>query len=109
MCFGYYRDDWIEQIKTHQHGIIPVDEVRRHKSWFEYLFNEASPSRSTFRCRLCAKYYDEFNLEKRYKTALAFEDGVLKSDKYENKKALLEHANTHGHKTIIQILQENNS
>lgn len=105
----YHREIWLEQIKTHQYGIIPVEEVKKHKSWFEYLFSEGNPSRSTFRCRLCSKYYDEFKLDRRYKTALAFEDGVLKSDKYENKKALIEHPNNQGHKIIIQILQEKNS
>lgn len=96
-------------MKIHQHGIMPIEEIVKHKNWFEYVFNEASPSRSTFRCRLCFNYYDKFGLENRYKSALANEEGTLKSDKYENKKAIREHATIPGHQTVIQVLQEKNA
>lgn len=35
--------------------------VENNKVWFEYLFNETHPTESTYRCRLCSEYYDEFN------------------------------------------------
>lgn len=86
--------------------MIPVDEVEKHKTWFEYLFNEKEPVKSTYRCRLCFKYYDEFGLQERYKSALADEKGTLKKYKADNKKSIAEHANIPGHKAVVQLLQE---
>lgn len=80
--------------------------MKENKVWFEYLFNEADPQHSTYRCRLCHKYYDRLNLPPRYKNALAFEKGTLKDAKTDNKKAIAEHANIPGHKSIVEILQK---
>lgn len=101
-----FRNEWIEQISAHQSKLIPVDEVEKHKIWFEYLFNEAEPEKSTYRCRLCFKYYDKFGLQKQHKNALADENGALRKYKYDNKKCIAEHANIPGHKAIVQTLQE---
>lgn len=91
---------------AHQKILIPVDEVKKHKVWFEYLFNAAEPATSTYRCRLCYKYYDEFGLEGRYKSALANVGGTLKKYKADNKKSIAEHGNSPGHTAVVQILQE---
>lgn len=101
-----FRSTWIDQISKYQKDIIPVDEVEKHKVWFEYLFNEKQPASSTFRCRLCTKYYDAFGLQQRYKSVLANEKGTLKKYKHDNKKAIAEHANNPGHTTVIQTLQD---
>lgn len=77
-----------------------------HKTWFEYLFNEAEPTKSTYRCRLCHKHYDAFGLQKRYKSPFSDEKGTLKKYKSDNKKAIAEHGKTPGHKAVIEILQE---
>lgn len=106
MHFFEYRNEWIERISTHQSKLIPVDEVEKHKVWFEYLFNEAEPVKSTYRCRLCYKYFDEFGVQKKYKSALADEKGTLKKYKADNKRSLADHGNIPGHKAVIQILQD---
>lgn len=80
--------------------------MEKHKVWFEYVFNKAEPAKSTFRCRLCSKHYDEFGLQKKYKSALADEKGTLKKYKADNKKAMAEHANIPGHQAVVQILQD---
>lgn len=80
--------------------------MKENKVWIEYLFNEAEPPKSTVRCRLCAKYYDKFNLPPRYKNAFANKDGTLKDTKGRNKEAIAEHAKTPGHNNIIQLLQK---
>lgn len=86
--------------------MIPVDEVVKHKVWFEYLFNEEEPVKSTYRCRLCFKYFDKFGLQKQYKNAFADEKGTLKKYKADNKKFIAAHGNIPGHQAIVQILQE---
>lgn len=101
-----FREIWIEQIEKHQSNLIPTNIIRDNKQWFEYLFNEIDPKKSTYRCRLCFEHYDKFSLEKRYKNSLAYKEGTLKSDKSENMKTIRDHANTPGHKTIIQILEQ---
>lgn len=92
-------------MERHQKRIIPIDVVKENKNWLEYLFNEADPQHSAIRCRLCHKYYDKFNLPKRYKNSLANEKGTLKESKSDNKKLILEHANIPGHKAVVQKLQ----
>lgn len=105
----YFRDAWIDQIKNHQKDLIPVDVVQDNKVWFEYLFNEQDPTKSTYRCRLCFKHYDEFHLQQKYKSPLASEEGTLKKTKSENRRAISEHSKNVGHKTVIQILEEKSS
>lgn len=101
-----FRNEWIQQISAHQAHLIPVDEVKKHNIWFEYLFNASKPVESTYRCRLCMKYYDKFGLEGRYRSALADEKGTLKKYKFDNKRSIAEHANIPGHKAVIQLLQD---
>lgn len=74
--------------------------------WFEYVFNKKDPVKSTFRCRLCNKYYDAFGFQQRYKSALAEENGTLKKYKHDNKKAIAEHPKIPGHIAVIQKLQD---
>lgn len=74
-------------------------------SWFEYIFNEESPERSTYRCRICHKYYDEFGLQSNHKTGLAETGGMLRSDKAQNKRNILDHPKKPGHLKIIETLE----
>lgn len=103
-----FRKKWIEQIKEHQDRLIPIDVVEKSKSWFEYIYNVESPERSTYRCRICHKYYDDFGLSNRYKSPLANTDGTLKSDKSENRRAIQDHPKKHGHLKVIEKLEERN-
>lgn len=43
----YFRDEWLEQIRTNQGNLLPIDEIEKIKAWFEYLFNEQNPAAST--------------------------------------------------------------
>lgn len=106
MCLNNFRNEWITQIATHQNGLIPVDEVEKHKMWFQYIFNKEEPVKSTYRCRLCHKYYDEFNLDKRWKSPFSAEVGTLKKYKKDNKDAISDHGKSVGHQNIIQMLQD---
>lgn len=106
---SFFKPEWINQIKSHQSDLIPTEEVEKNKIWFEYLFNSAEPKKSTFRCRICYKYYDNLKLEQRYKSGLAYETGTLRAQKSKNKIAIAEHAKNTGHLTIIQILEQKNA
>lgn len=101
----YYRNQWLDQIKSHQSQLIPIEEVEKNKHWFEYIHNKNHPEHSTYRCRLCNQNYDKLNLEPRYKNALAYPEGTLKFTKRENKQIISEHANIPGHMNIIQLMQ----
>lgn len=103
---SYFQPRWIEQIRSHQSHLIPLDAVENNKVWFEYQFNSADPKESTYRCRICHKYYDEFKLQSRYKNTFADEKGSLRTLKADNKKAILEHSKSSAHTTIIQMLTE---
>lgn len=109
MIISYFRNEWIVQIDKYQRQRIPSETVKEHTTWFEYLFNPNNPQQSTYRCRLCNKYYDMYNLPKRYKNAFAYDKGTLKETKNDNKRAIKEHANMPGHQHIIQILQQSSA
>lgn len=101
-----FRNEWLHQIETHQSQIIPIDAVEKSKSWFEYLFNEKSPKESTYRCRICHKYYDEFRLQSNHKTGLAETKGMRKTDKAQNKRNILDHPSKPGHMKVIELLEK---
>lgn len=103
---SFFRPQWIDQIKNHQSNLIPIDVVEQNKIWFEYLYNSTSPKDSTYRCRICYKYYDDFELQSRYKTTFADKTGSLRTHKADNKKAINDHAKHISHTTIIQKLEE---
>lgn len=84
--------------------MLPIQTIQNNKVWFEYIQNKEKPNESRFRCRLCYKYYDKFNLAKNHKNALAFENGVLKKTKEENREIIKKHAKLPGHKAIIDKL-----
>lgn len=102
---AHFQSRWLEEIKTHQRDLIPLDDFESNKVWIEYLFNSAEPAKSTYRCRLCHKYYDEFRLRPQYRSGIAEEAGTLKADKSLNKFAINAHVKTYSHTTIIEKLQ----
>lgn len=99
------RAEWLKLIETHQSGLIPLDAVKKSKTWFEYIFNEASPKESRYRCRICNKHYDELNLPSNHRSLLADKDGMLRKDKAQNRRNILEHATKPGHMKVIEILE----
>lgn len=107
-CSGVYfvLEDRIQQIlpKKHQNNLLPIQTIERNKVWFEYLLNKENPNKSNYRCRLCYNYYDKFKLAKNHKNALAFESGILKKTKEENREIIQKHSNIPGHKAIIDKL-----
>lgn len=100
------NDEGLNKIKIHQNDLVPIDAVEKSKSWLEYKFDDKNPRQSKFRCRICHEHYDSFGLEKRYKSSFASESGTIKSNKKENRKAILEHPKSPGHMNIIDILEK---
>lgn len=103
---SHFQARWIEQIKSHQSNLISIEAVESNKVWFDYLYNDTHPKESTYRCRICHQYYDEFKLQQRYKTTFAEEQGSLRAYKADNKKAIMEHSKSSSHTTIIQLLEQ---
>lgn len=96
-------------IQKYQSRILPVSVIEKNaKNWFEYLFNAEKPSESRYRCRLCYKYYDKFNLPKNTKTAVAKGEGTLQSTYEKNRVMIIEHAGTKTHYAVVQTLQKAN-
>lgn len=103
---SHSRNRWLQQIEENQKGLIPFNVVEKSKSWFEYLYNAEHPERSTYRCRICYNNYDKFGFANKYKSPLANEEGTLKSDKAENRKAIQEHPKKHSHLKVIEMLEQ---
>lgn len=104
-----FRNEWVDLINKYQSDLVSIDSIEKSKIWVEYIYDEKNPKKSTFRCRLCHAHYDEFGLEKRYKSAFASESGTLKSNKKENRKAITEHAKSPGHNNVIELLEKRSS
>lgn len=102
---AHFQSRWLEEIRTHQLELIPLDAFESNKVWIEYLFNSAEPKKSTYRCRLCHKYFDEFKIRPQYKSSIADEEGMLRFDKKLNRFAITSHANSSSHTTVIEKLQ----
>lgn len=102
----YFRDDWIDLIEANQKNLIPSFNVKNNKNWFEYLPNNENPVASRYRCRLCHKYYDEFNLDKRHKNALANDEGQLNQKLEKNREIISNHGSSKGHLNVVEILQK---
>lgn len=102
---SHFQSQWLQKIKTYQSNLIPLDDFEHNKVWIEYLFNSKEPEKSTYRCRLCYKYFDEIKIRSQYKSGFAEKEGTLKSDKSRNKFAITSHESSPSHKTIVDILQ----
>lgn len=93
-------------METHQTHLLPIELIKSQKSWFEYLINEGDPKNSRYRCRLCAKYSEEFGFPSENANEFASKDGLLKPLKRSNEDAIKEHPFTGEHRNIVQILEE---
>lgn len=101
----HFHENWLELIKTNQDNLIPVKHVIKNKDWFEYLPNIENPAESHYRCRLCHTYYDKFSLDKKYKNALANEEGALYNTLDRNREIIIGHGSIKGHLSVIEILK----
>jgi len=102
---SFFRESWLATIKQHRNRLIPLKTIQDNKVWFECLFNEKEPVKSTYRCRLCHKYFDTFKMDKRYKPSLASETGVLKNDYEKNREMIANHGKQSQHQEIIRKLE----
>lgn len=101
----YFKEEWLDQIKIYQGDLLPIPTIQRFKSWFEYIFNSDSPAESTYRCRICHKYYDYLHMDQRYKSSLASDKGILRKSKKKNIDELTKHGlHNRAHIEIINIL-----
>ena len=69
----HFKNEWLDQMKAHQRHIAPITTIEGNKNvrvWFEYIFDDENPQDSKYRCRLCYKYKEEANIQKKNTEAL---------------------------------------
>lgn len=99
-----FSEVWLQLMKEHQADLLPVNKIsNQYKSWFEYVVNTEKPKESTFRCRLCNKYYDQFHMACNYRNSLCNKEGVLYRTIDENRRKLREHCANRGIKDIYKL------
>ena len=81
----HFDDSWLDAIRRAQPN-VPVEEVEKAKTWFEYL-PKIPPYLSTYRCWLCNKWVDFFQVRKQHKLALSSDEGILHISREDNKAA----------------------
>ena len=56
-----FKDEWIQDIKTHQSDIIDLDVVRKPSViwWLEYIYSEQGPRHNSLRCRICYHAFED--------------------------------------------------
>ncbi len=105
----YFKEVWLDQMKEHQNSILPIGAVAERediKQWFEYVYNEMEPSKSTVRCRICYRWFDKLHLHERYKSDLATENGMLTDDYETNRRKISKHSSSKMHVKIVEMLRE---
>jgi hypothetical protein len=106
---AHFQENWIDQITQYQSNILPAGKIKNEEHlrvWFVYYFNQDDPAKSTYGCRLCRDYYDNFQLSYRYKSALASPGGTLKSSKKANNDEINGHPKSSSHLAVIKNLQD---
>lgn len=83
--------------------------MSKNKDWFEYIENKQQPESSRYRCRICAKYYDQMNLPLNRKPSVANKEGVLHNNKKKNQETIGEHAKSMSHSNVVKNLQLNSA
>ena len=105
----HFNSSWRSFISQHQKELLPSwNYLLERKKWFEYLPNQQAPANSTYRCRICSKYYEHFQLQSRYKPGLAMKVGVMYGKK-KNYEAISTHEKSDCHQKIISMLQKRDS
>ena len=104
---------WITWIEAHAQDYIPLNIFDPKKAkqnirpWFVFQKgSESLPVTSSYKCRLCEKYYDTMFLHPRLKPKIATKYGQMRSNKWDNKKKILNHANSLAHRMVIQGLKK---
>uniref|UniRef100_A0A915J9F9 DUF4371 domain-containing protein n=1 Tax=Romanomermis culicivorax TaxID=13658 RepID=A0A915J9F9_ROMCU len=103
---SFFQNNWIKLMETHQKSLLPIKTITDNKVWFEYLPNTENPTTSTYRCRLCSKYFNKLGMDARYKPLLANPDGVLRADYHWNWQIIKDHAQSKPHQNIIAKLEQ---
>ena len=102
-----FQDKWIHQIQMNPKLDIDVINVPKVRQWF-HLIEHNDPKKSTFRCRLCSKYSEEFKVRKILRTDLANPNGLElkgKSPAYIS-NMINEHNEMSAHQVIVQDLKK---
>ena len=98
---GEFNDEWIDQIKTHQSQLIPINEVVKHKDWFLWLPDENNLAHSKWACRVCREMRDISLLKDHMLPECGLKQGTLKSTLQKNRDMISRHPNSAAHKRYM--------
>ena len=79
---------------------IPIEEVENARQWFELLPSDPLWN-SHYRCWICLRYSEYFNVRTSQRTGVSFEEGVLYEKKAKNRKTIKDHEGSIGHQEIL--------
>ena len=99
-----FNDQWLTTMNTYQPKLLPIDEIKKARSWFEYL--PATPLyESKYRCWICQKYSDYFGVRKQNKPDLAADEGILRAKMQQNRDVIRGHGESTVHQEILSRLK----
>ena len=101
----HFKVEWLDIINNTFPGLMPLELISKSekiKNWFVFLEEKES-----YKCRLCADFYDKFRLNSKNKPELANENGVkISKDKIKNRNMISRHYSSVSHTAIISELKE---
>ena len=107
---AHFKEEWLTFMAQHPYmdKIMPRDvfEKKEVRNWFVFKPNEQEPAMSSYYCKQCEEHYDEMHFNKDSKSDFATGRGLMKSAKYINRKAILDHATSTGHLMVINGLKK---
>ena len=104
----YFEGWWLDMIKKYQSGKLTITLINTEavKHWFEYLYDNANPALSRFRCWVCNTFWDLAMLSPSYKPALARNEGKLRSSRPNNWKDIKDHMDNEGHIYLNNLMKK---
>lgn len=102
-----FKSSWIDFIRIHQSDIHPIDvlEMPNIRKWYVLYENEDDPAASRHGCSICRDNFDDMFLDPMQKSSFADVGGTLSSDIRNNRRDILRHEESTGHKMVIQSLK----
>ena len=70
----YFEEEWLDDIGSHQHDLLPFELITENREWFHYIKNDADPSASRYRYVLCIYIMFKFKIRtwKGFKSAFVY-------------------------------------
>jgi hypothetical protein len=102
-----FQESWIPLIEANQNDLLSITTITNKdiKPWFEYLYNEENPRKSTYRCRICFRHSSRIYPDIYHTPLMARAEGRLSTSLRKNGGILRNHAKSKIHNDIIKHLK----